>query len=124
MRTILALLLGLALAGNGVFMLADPARWYALVGAAGTGPLNAHFVRDVGSAYLVTGVAVAWFAFDARLRLAAAAGAGFLALHALVHIGEAIAGQRDAGQLAGDLVPVFAPAAILLWLVWSSPRSR
>ena len=38
---------------NGVWMLADPIRWYEKLPAAvpDTGPFNAHFVRDIGCAF-------------------------------------------------------------------------
>ena len=72
MRKILAFILGAGLAANGLFMLADPAAWYALVpGVPMTGPLNAHFVRDIGCAYLVAGAALAAFGAQPQARAAA-----------------------------------------------------
>jgi hypothetical protein len=125
-RITLAIVLGLALAANGFLMLVDPASWYAIVpGVPETGPLNAHFVRDIGAAYLVTGVAIAALALDAQAAPAALAGALFLTLHALVHVFDAMAGRLHADHVLTDLVTVFAPAAIALWLVLSStPISR
>lgn len=122
----LAIALGLLLAANGFLMLADPATWYALVpGVPETGPLNPHFVRDIGAAYLVTGVAIAALALDLRAAPAALAGAMFLTLHAFVHVGDAIAGRLHAEHLAADLITVFVPAALALWLVLTStPISR
>jgi uncharacterized protein YjeT (DUF2065 family) len=122
----LAIALGLLLAANGLLMLADPATWYALVpGVPETGPFNPHFVRDIGAAYLVTGAAIAALALDARAMPAALAGALFLTLHALVHVADAIAGRLHAEHLAADLVTVFVPAVIALWLVYlSTPISR
>ncbi|HVY56846.1 MAG TPA: hypothetical protein VHA77_03260 [Xanthobacteraceae bacterium] len=65
MRAALALALGIALAANGLLMLFDPAGWYGLVpGVPETGPFNPHFVRDIGCAYLVAGVAWTWFALE------------------------------------------------------------
>jgi hypothetical protein len=102
-------------------MLFDPAQWYAMVpGVPETGPLNAHFVRDIGAAYVVTGVAIAWLALDKRAAPAALAGALFLTLHALVHVADAIAGRMHTDHVATDLVAVFLPVAIALWLVLSS----
>jgi uncharacterized protein YjeT (DUF2065 family) len=125
-RITLAIGLGLLLTANGFLMLVDPAGWYAMVpGVSETGPLNAHFVRDIGAAYLVTGVAIAALALDARAAPAALAGALFLALHVLVHVFDAMAGRLHADHVFPDLVTVFAPAAIALWLVLSSnPRLR
>jgi hypothetical protein len=122
MRKILSLLLGAALAANGLFMLVDPAAWYATIpGVTMTGPLNPHFVRDIGCAYLVTGAGLAAAAMDERARAAAMAGGAFLALHALVHFGDWIGGRETFEHLTHDLPGVFTPAAIALWLAW--PRS-
>ena len=118
----LAWLLGLLLAATGVFMLVDPAAWYGAVpGVAMTGPLNPHFVRDVGCAYLATGAALIWFAVDRRARAAAFAGGVFLALHALVHLADAASGRESAHGLVDDLLPVFVPPALVLWLAWPGP---
>src|SRR5262249_62375569 len=120
-RIPIAIALGLLLAANGLLMLFDPAGWYAMVpGVPETGPLNAHFVRDIGAAYLVTGVAIAALALDARAAPAALAGALFLTLHALVHVADAMAGRAHADHLLAELARVLAPAAIALWLVLSS----
>ena len=122
MRKALALLLGLQLAANGLFMLVDPATWYALVpGVPETGPLNPHFVRDIGCAYLISGATLAGFAFDQRLRVGALGGAAFLTLHALVHVADAIAGRGHAGHVLVELLAVFTPAALALWLTLSFP---
>jgi hypothetical protein len=87
MRKMLAWIIGAALAANGLFMLADPAARYAAVpGVTLTGPLNPHFVRDIGSTYIVAGASLAAFAINARARAAALAAGAFLTLHALVHL--------------------------------------
>ena len=106
-RITLAIGLGLLLAANGFLMLADPAGWYAMVpGVPETGPLNPHFVRDIGAAYLVTGVAIATFALDARAGPAALAGALFLTLHALVHVAEAMTGAPpDCSNSRREITP-------------------
>jgi hypothetical protein len=126
MRVILAIGLGLLLAANGFLMLVDPAQWYAIVpGVPETGPFNPHFVRDIGAIYVVAGGALAVLALDERAVPAAFAGALFLTLHALVHVADAITGRLHTEHVLSDLVTVFAPAAIALWLVLSStPISR
>jgi hypothetical protein len=123
MRSIVALILGIGLAANGLIMLTIPADWYAMVpGVVATGPFNAHFVRDIGAAYLVAGATLAWFAIDKAARPAALAGAAFLALHALVHLWDAAAGRAHAHQLLVDLPAVFLPPALAIWIAW--PRRR
>jgi hypothetical protein len=60
---ITAIRLGLALAANGLLMPFDPVGWYAVgPGVTETGPLNPHFVRDIGCAYILTGFALAGLA--------------------------------------------------------------
>jgi hypothetical protein len=120
MRGILAWILGLSLAANGVIMLAVPAAWYAAVpGVSATGPFNAHFVRDIGVAYLVAGMALTLFARDRAARPAALAGAAFLALHALVHLWDAAAGREAAPVF--DVPSVFVPPVLAIWIAW--PRA-
>jgi len=123
MFTVSAAALGLVLAANGLVMLYDPAGWYGLVpGVPGTGPLNLHFVRDIGCAYVVSGGALVWLSVDARARPAALAGAAFLTLHALVHVADATGGRAHGGQLS-ELVAVFVPAAAALWLTLPTPQT-
>jgi len=119
MRGVLIAILGLGLAANGLFMLAAPADWYVTVpGVNETGPFNAHFVRDIGVAYLVAGAAFMWFALDRAARPAALAGAAFLALHAFVHVWDAVAGREHTHQLLVDLPSVFLPPALAIWIAW------
>src|SRR4249920_489782 len=54
MRGAVAWILGIALAANGFVMLGA-----AVLGVAATGPFNAHFIRDVGVAYVLCGAALA-----------------------------------------------------------------
>jgi hypothetical protein len=100
MRIKFAWLFGIFSVANGLFMLLAPAAWYASIpGVPATGPLNEHFVRDIGGAYLMSGGALIWFALDPRAQPAAIATAAFFVLHALVHLGDArrprIVGARD-----------------------------
>jgi hypothetical protein len=118
-------LLGFVLVANGLFMLVDPAVWYAHVpGVPETGPLNPHFVRDIGCAYFVAGAGLIGYAFEERLRAAALAGALFLTLHALVHVADAAAGRGHADHALVEFLTVFAPAAVALWLVLASTTSK
>ena len=106
---ILAIVLGALMAANGVFMFVDPPSWYAAVpGVPETGPLNLHFVRDIGIAYGVAGTAIIWGAFSGGWQ-ATALGAAFLALHSLLHVGETIMGHhRDV--LVNEVLAVHLPA--------------
>jgi len=119
MRRVLAVILGIGLVLNALLMLVVPAAWYAAVpGVTQTGPLNLHFVRDIGAAYLVAGAALCGFAATPKARPAAQAGAAFLALHALVHLWDAAAGREHIHELLLDLVTVFLPAVLAAWIAW------
>ena len=118
MRRVLAVILGIGLGLNALWMLAVPAAWYAAVpGVTQTGPFNPHFVRDIGAAYLVTAAALIWFAASPKAQSAVQAGAAFLTLHALVHLWDAVAGREHAHQLI-DLATVFLPSVLAIWIAW------
>jgi hypothetical protein len=123
MQIALAGIIGILLAANGLAMLALPQAWYGAVpGVAETGPFNPHFVRDIGCAYLVAGGALLGFAWDRRWRAAALAGGVFLALHALVHLWDWVAGREALDHLVQDIPAVFVLPALALWTAW--PHSR
>lgn len=123
LRSITLWLLALGLGGNGLFMLLAPEAWYhTLPTVPATGPFNAHFVRDIGAAYLVAGGALAWLALGrAGGSAAALTGGAFLGLHALVHLWDAAAGRASLAHLAQDFALVILVPALVLWLAW--PRS-
>lgn len=119
MRDLVAWMLGLGLAANGLVMLGFPADWYAAVpGVIDAGPFNAHFIRDIGVAYLVSGAALVWLAANPAARPAAQAGAAFLALHTLVHVWDAATGREHVHQLLIDLPTVFLPPALAIWIAF------
>ena len=121
-------LLAAGLGANGAAMLVEPARWYhAVPGVAYTGPLNLHFVRDIGAAYLVAAAGLAWRARrGASAAPAAQCGALFLGLHAAVHVGETLAGLCGWRQLLADTPGVLLPAllAALLAGPWRALRAK
>ena len=104
------------LVANGVLMLLAPETWYRVTPDVGdTGPLNVHFVRDIGVAYLVAGVGLFWRAVDGLQGWPAAlAGAAFLLGHALVHLVELVSGHGHGGP--ADWLFVYAAAGWVAWL--------
>ena len=81
---------------NGLMMLIDGKHWYMTApGVVSTGPFNAHFVADVGAAFLMAGLALLARSWRGRYWLAALTGAAFLAFHALIHIAEFIVHPHD-----------------------------
>lgn len=108
---IVTYILAALMAANGVYMFVDPPGWYAAVpGVPDTGPLNLHFVRDIGIAYFAAGAALAWSELGAGWRASALA-ALFLGGHALLHAGETILGQHH-DVILNELVAVHLPAVL------------
>ena len=126
MQRFAAFLLALVMAGNGLVMLAAGPWWYGAVpGVTETGPFNLHFVKDIGAAYLVVGVAFGWLAArpSAMSRGAALCGAAFLVLHGLIHLTEAVGDRHGLADLVRDFPGVLLPALVAVWLAQAShPR--
>jgi hypothetical protein len=124
------IVLGLFATGNlanGVWMLADPGHWYENLpaGVPDFGPLNEHFVRDIGCIFFLLGVALAWAAVMPRWRVAACAlVTGFYGLHALVHVIDTARGLVGPEHWVIDLSGVYVPAVIMAVLTWRVARSR
>lgn len=122
--TVVLGLFALSNLGNGIWMLVDPVHWFYTLpaGVPDFGPLNEHFVRDIGCIFALLGVALGGAAVVRRWRVAAcAAAAGFSVLHALVHVLDTARGAVGAEHWLIDLPGVYAPALILLaltaWMV-------
>jgi hypothetical protein len=115
--TWLVAILGAGSLANGAWMLASPAGWYAGIPAAvpDFGPLNPHFVRDIGCAYLTVGVALIWAARRAELRAPLVLVAAlFFAAHAILHVHDTLRGLVHAGHWGLDLPGVYLPALLLV----------
>ena len=120
MKRAIGLLIAVAMCGNGLAMLTAGPWWYGAVpGVTETGPFNPHFVKDIGAAYLLVGAAFAWLAarVTPMARGAAAAAAGFLGLHAAIHLAEAAGAPAGLADLARDFPGVILPALVAAFLV-------
>ena len=116
----LFLLLGAVMLGNALWMLAGPMHWYTELPAAvpDTGPFNAHFVRDIGCAFLTVAVALGWAALEPGLRRPLVVIAAlFLTAHALLHVYDTARGALDASHWGLDLLGVYVPALLMLCAV-------
>ncbi len=126
--TIVLGLFALSNLANGAWMLAAPAHWYHTLPAAvpDFGPLNEHFVRDIGCAFTLLGVGLGIAAVLPAWRVPAlAAASGFYLLHALVHLLDTARGLVGPEHFLIDLPGVYAPALILLALtVWLAKTPR
>lgn len=104
---------------NGIWMLVSPAHWYINLPAnvPGTGPLNEHFVRDIGCIFTMIGVMLAIAVVRPAFRLMALLFATtFYVAHSLVHVGEQIGGVLPPDQWRFDLFPVYGATLVLVVL--------
>jgi hypothetical protein len=128
-RTVVATfyaLLGASSLANGLWMLLSPAGWYSGIPAAvpDTGPLNFHFVHDLGVVFSVAGLGGLWCARNLdRCRPVHLGLMLFFSGHALVHVAEILSGRLSHAHWWIDLPLTFSPALALLLLsvpaVWN-----
>lgn len=122
-KRIIAAVLGVGGAVNGVFMLAAPALWYDSVpGLPHTGPFNPHFVADIGVAYLVASVALIARAWRPRYWPAAIAGAAFMIGHAIIHVLDIV--TERTGNAGVDVWLVIVPALLATWAALPKESER
>jgi len=113
---------------NGSFMLWDPSTWYVTTpGVLNTGPLNPHFVRDIGFVYLLCGLAYVP-ALRGQVWPWLAIGAAWPALHAGFHVAEWIAHGPPGGlalmlEIAGVLIPAGSGLLLAVW-AWRGHPGR
>lgn len=106
-------------AGNGLWMLFFAQNWYENLPVAlhDTGPMNSHFIHDIGLVYLLAGVALLYCAqrlTDSKyLYLAVML---FFVGHALIHVVEILVGLLPQSHWWIDFPLVFVPAIILALL--------
>lgn len=111
----IAILLALFHGTNGLVMLLAPGLWYAAApGVPETGPLNHHFVRDIGLGFLAAAGALTLFARDPDSRALAVPAAVFLGGHAGLHLAEIATHGTTLGQGLRDLVLIVLPGLLPL----------
>lgn len=125
MKRGLAGLLALVFGLNGLVMIFAGLWWYGAVpGVVQTGPYNPHFVKDIGSIYLVCAGALAWRAARPLAGQGAlVAAAAFQILHALVHLTDAAVCGNPMAALVRDTPAIFVPTLITVWLAWPARES-
>lgn len=112
---------------NGAWMLASPHDWYWYLPAAvpDTGPLNEHFVRDLGAAFTVMSAALGVAAFYPRLRVSLVGMVTlFYVMHAGIHVYDTARGLLPASHWTVDLPGVYFPALLTLAIVAALARAR
>lgn len=117
---------------NGLTMLAAPEAWYEelVPGVHHTGPMNIHFERDIGIAFLAVGVGLGWAAFHlAQARAMHVVTGIFLGGHALLHVYDILAGHLPGEHWISDGPVVMLPGAVMLALFnpavwrWANPAA-
>ena len=113
----LRFVIALLFIANGLWMLSAPLRWFDTVpGVTATGAFNPHFVRDIGAAYVLCGLAfgaLVWWTVAARpYALAACA---FLLAHAGIHLVEALSGVQGLRHLLIELPAVLVLPVLASW---------
>ena len=111
----LLLIAAVTTVANGAFMLAKPLDWYVFVPTVvTTGPPNQHFIRDIGLAYIGSGL-ILFYAMlaPARRWRAAAVGGLWLALHGALHIYEVMAGICGPATFWADAPAVIGQPALV-----------
>ncbi len=107
---------GLMSLGNGLYMLVAPGHWFHEMPAAipDTGPMNPHFVRDVGAVYALSGAGLLWGVFNlTRAYPVFVMVALFYGAHAGLHVSDILMGHLPADHWAIDFSGVFFPAIVL-----------
>lgn len=123
--TVVLGLFGLGNLANAAWMLLAPVHWYLNLpaGVPDFGPLNEHFVRDIGCIYLLMGAALTAAALAPRWRvMAVGAVTLFHLLHAVVHVIDTLRGLVGPEHWVIDVPGVYLPAAILTVLTWLLAR--
>lgn len=103
--------------GNALWMLASPVSWYETIpgGVPDFGPLNEHFVRDLGSTFFMLGTGLLWGAFSPKVRVPVL---GLVVLwnviHSLVHVLDTTRGLVGSEHWAADAPLVYSPTILLI----------
>ncbi len=104
---------------NAAWMLGDPVGWYHRLPAAvpDFGPLNEHFVRDIGSTFAMLGCGLVWAACAPSVRVPMLVMVTlFSALHATVHVYDTARGLVGREHWGIDFPAVYLPTIVLLVL--------
>ncbi len=105
-------------------MLSDPVDWYsATPGVSSTGPMNSHFIRDIGAAFLMSGAAFAFCTRKTSSWELAAVGAIFPGIHGGIHLSDLLTGHSH-GSVATDIFGVIAPGTVAMAIAIASVRNH
>ena len=116
-------LLATMLIANGTVMIFAPESWYTLVpGATDTGPLNVHFVRDIGVVYAIAGAGLLWRLIDPWRGWPVVLASGlFLLAHACLHFVELLSTAHHNVYYPSDIVTIYLPAVLVIYFARPRP---
>jgi len=117
--TIICLLIALLDILHGLWMLVAPKHWYYNLpaGVPEYGPLNVHFIRDIGCTFFLLGIGLVFASFYLSYRLPLfTMNTGFYLLHMFVHIHEVVSGRIRLSMFWVDLPGVYIPAIVVFIL--------
>ena len=122
----MALVLGVLLLANGVYMAVAPEPWYwAIPGVPDRGPFNQHFIRDVGFIYILTGAVFIYGALYAKHRFQLwLVPTAWLVCHAIFHVWEVVVGICGPEALVEDFAGVTLPAILSALMLAKSFRAE
>jgi hypothetical protein len=112
-------IVGVLSIANGIYMLYRPDHWFYNLPAAipDTGELNAHFIRDFGLAYMISGLGFLWSCFHlAKCRLVHMANTLFVSGHAVLHGVDIGVGRLPQEHLITDAPFILIPGLLMLIL--------
>lgn len=114
--TLVFFVIGLVNILSASWMLIGPEHWYYNLpaGVPESGPLNVHFIRDIGCIFLLLGgglLVTAFIFIEFRLPLFSM-NTLFYTLHMFVHIHEIVSGRLRMGIFWADLPGIYFPALI------------
>lgn len=113
------LILGLLSLVSAGWMILSPVSWYTSFPGevSHTGPLNIHFVRDLGLALAIVSSVLLWCArYPGRCRVAHMIVTAYFAGHAVIHLVGILNGDLPAEHWMDDALGVFIPALVLVVL--------
>lgn len=119
--TIVLGLFALGNLGTGLWMLVDPPHWYENLpgGVPDFGPMNEHFIRDVGAVFLLTAIGLGGAAVRPAWRVPVCAMVtGFYLLHAVVHVVDTARGLVGPEHWVLDFPGIYLPALLMLAVTW------
>lgn len=111
---------------NAAWMLASPVSWYENLpaGIPDFGPMNEHFIRDLGAVFLMMGVGFIWGGFSKSVRIPVLALVTFwYAAHALIHVYDTARGLVPPSHWAMDFPAIYAPTIFLIVVLVMLTRS-